>query len=100
MARNREDNIATRGKDARTPGALPQVLRSPEVRVSPNEKPELSSRFQLRVISIIGFFLYYFASYCRHNEASYNKSQRDALFLNFILVKNSALTSLTDCQHN
>jgi hypothetical protein len=47
IARNREDNIATRGKDARTLGALPQVLRSAQVRVRRNEKPELSSRFEL-----------------------------------------------------
>jgi hypothetical protein len=100
MARNREDNIATRGKDARTPGALPQVLRSPEVRVRRNEKPELRSGFELRVVSIRGFFLNYFASHSRHNEASYNKSQREVLFFNFILVKNAALTSLADCQHN
>ena len=109
MARNREDNIATRGKDACTPGALPQVLRSPEVRVRRNEKPELGSRFELRVVSITGFFLNYFASYTRHNEASYNKSQQDALFLNFILVNNSTCfgqtyssipTSLADSQHN
>jgi len=34
---------------------------------------------------------------------SYNKSQLDALFLNFILVKNSSevrMTSLADSQHN
>jgi len=106
-ARNRDDNIATRGKDARTPRAFPQVLRSTEVRVRRNEKPELRSRFELRVISITGCFLNYF--YSRHNEAAYSKSQQDAIFLNFILVNSSTCfgqtyssipTSLADCQHN
>jgi hypothetical protein len=108
-ARNRDDNIATRGKDARTPRALPQVLRSTEVLVRRNEKPELRSRFELRVVSIRGFFLNYFASHSRHNEASYNSSQQDSLFLKFILVNSSICFGQTyssisiwpaDSQHN
>lgn len=71
MACNREDNIATCGKDARTPGALRQVLRSPEVRVRRNEKTEPSFSFELHVISVkcFFFFLHYFASSSRNNEA-------------------------------
>ena len=52
MARNREDNIASRGKDARTPGALPQVLRSLEVRVRRNEKTSLLPSLELHVIAV------------------------------------------------
>jgi hypothetical protein len=73
IARNSEDNIATqhavRTLAPQHSERHPKTCGHPKSACAVMRNLERSSGFELRVICVKCFFLHYFASCCRHNEA-------------------------------